>query len=174
MKRAAQRLDISSPVYVLDANVFMEAARRYYAFDLAPGFWQGLQQHAIAGRIKSIDRVKQELDRGNDDLADWADDEFKDAFASTNRQDVIDVYARVMDWAAGKSQYTDAAKHKFASGADGWLVAFANANRCVVVTHELPAPYAKNIVKLPEVCDAFGVGYVDTFAMLRALRVILN
>jgi hypothetical protein len=24
--------------YVLDANVFIEAARRYYAFDLAPPF----------------------------------------------------------------------------------------------------------------------------------------
>ncbi len=165
---------MNSPVYVLDANVFMEAPRRYYPFDLAPGFWQSLQQHAAVGRIKSIDRVKQESDRGNDDLADWADDEFKDAFASTNRQEVIDVYARVMDWAAGKSQYTDAAKHKFASGADGWLVALANVNRSGVVTHELPAPYAKNIVKLPEVCAAFDVRYVDTFAMLRALLVILN
>jgi hypothetical protein len=26
-------------VYVLDANVFIEAARRYYAFDLATRFW---------------------------------------------------------------------------------------------------------------------------------------
>ena len=26
-------------VYVLDANVFIEAARRYYAFDLVPRFW---------------------------------------------------------------------------------------------------------------------------------------
>ena len=104
---------MNSPVYVLDANVFMEASRRYYAFDLAPGFWQGLQQYAATGRIKSVDRIKQELDRGNDDLADWADAEFKDAFATTNRQDVIDVYAHVMEWVAGRSQYTDAAKDKF-------------------------------------------------------------
>lgn len=30
--------------YLLDANVLMEAARRYYAFDIAPGFWQALIQ----------------------------------------------------------------------------------------------------------------------------------
>lgn len=114
------------------------------------------------------------MDRGNDDLADWASAEFKDAFATTNRQDVIDVYARIMEWVAGRSQYTDAAKHKFASGADGWLVAFAKASRSVVVTHELPAPHARNNVKIPEVCDEFGVEYVDTFAMLRELRVTLS
>ena len=25
--------------HLLDANVFIEAAKRYYAFDLAPSFW---------------------------------------------------------------------------------------------------------------------------------------
>lgn len=32
----------SSTVYVLDANVFIEAARRYYAFDIAPVFLEGI------------------------------------------------------------------------------------------------------------------------------------
>jgi len=35
--------------YVLDANVFIEAARRYYAFDIAPPFWESLVQHAANG-----------------------------------------------------------------------------------------------------------------------------
>jgi hypothetical protein len=38
----------------------------------------------------------------------------------------------------------------------------------------MPAPYARNIVKIPEVCEAFGVDYVDTFEMLRELRVTLS
>ena len=45
--------------YVLDANVFIEAARRYYAFDLAPKFWESLVLHAADGRIQSIDRIKK-------------------------------------------------------------------------------------------------------------------
>ncbi len=55
--------------YVLDANVFIEAARRYYAFDLVPRFWESLIHHAAKGRIESIDRVKQELDKGKDEIA---------------------------------------------------------------------------------------------------------
>ncbi len=160
--------------YVLDANVFMEAARRYYAFDLAPGFWDGLLHYASVGQVKSIDRVKLELARGNDDLADWANAEFKDAFATTDRQDVIEVYARIVAWVAGRDQYTDAAKHRFASGADGWLVAFAVACNCVVVTQELPAPHSRNSVKIPEVCEEFGVEFIDTFTMLRALNIVLS
>ena len=152
----------------------MEAARRYYAFDLAPGFWRGLEQNASTGRIKSIDKVKQELDKGKDDLAEWANTEFKDAFATTNRQGVIDVYVRIMGWVAGISQYTDAAKHEFASGADGWLVAFAEACGGVIVTQEMPAPHARNKIKIPEVCHRFGVAYADTFAMLRALNIVLS
>lgn len=52
------------PVYVLDANVFIQAARRYYAFDLAPAFWRALVDHASEGRVQSIDRVLRELERG--------------------------------------------------------------------------------------------------------------
>ena len=54
--------------YLLDANVFIEAKRRYYAFDVCPGsgnVWSGI----IRGfRIQSIDRVKQELELGDDEL----------------------------------------------------------------------------------------------------------
>lgn len=62
---------MEGPEFVLDANVFIEAARRYYAFDLAPGFWESLIHYAKNGRIRSIDRVKQELERGKDQLAEW-------------------------------------------------------------------------------------------------------
>ncbi|MHB9112955.1 MAG: DUF4411 family protein, partial [Thermoleophilia bacterium] len=40
--------------YLLDANVFIEAANRYYAFDLVPAFWQALIDHATNGELLSI------------------------------------------------------------------------------------------------------------------------
>jgi len=43
------------PIYVLDANVFIEAARRYYAFDIAPAFWANLNYQATRRRIQSIE-----------------------------------------------------------------------------------------------------------------------
>ena len=162
--------------YLLDANVLMEAARRYYAFDIAPGFWQALIQHAQAGTVLSIDRVKREIDKGNDDLKNWANYDFHSWFASTNDLEVIEAYARVMQWANEQTQFIDAAKSEFAGtdNADAWLVAYALAKGCVLITHEQPARDAKARIPLPNVCQAFGIPYVDTFQMLRTLGVRLG
>lgn len=157
--------------YVLDANVFIEAARRYYAFDLAPPFWESLVHHAENSRIRSIDRIKEELERGNDELAVWARGEFSDAFASTDEEDIIGSYTQVMGWVQAQDQFSDAAKADFANGADGWLVAFAKSKGRIVVTHEVLDPNIRRKVPIPNVCDAFGVKNVDTFTMLRELGV---
>lgn len=157
--------------YVLDANVFIEAARRYYAFDLAPRFWQSLEECATSGRITSIDRVGDELAKGKDELADWAENSFADAFASTDSNDVTQFYAEIITWATDQVQFSDAAKADFAQGADGWLVAFAKAKGYTVVTHEELAPDVKRKVPIPNVCNAFGIPYVNTFQMLRSLGV---
>lgn len=160
-------------VYLLDSNVFIEAARRYYAFDLAPKFWEALVRHAEAGEIESIDRIRQELERGKDELATWAGETFAAAFASTDDTDVIQSFAEIMTWVQAQGQFSDAAKSDFASGADGWLVAYARVKDCVVVTHEVPAPDARRRVPIPNVCEAFDVPFADTFEMLRALGVRL-
>ncbi|HSF29462.1 MAG TPA: DUF4411 family protein [Candidatus Tectomicrobia bacterium] len=162
------------PIYVLDANVFIESSRRYYAFDLAPAFWQALVHHASNGRLLSIDRVKQELERGKDDLAHWVDGSFDGWFASTTQDDVLDVYRQIVAWVQRQRQYLDAAKVGFINGADGWLIAYAKAKGCGVVTHEQPAPDAKRKIPIPSVCRAFNVTFIDSFAMLRALGVKLG
>jgi hypothetical protein len=160
-----------APAFVLDANVFIEAARRYYAFDLAPRFWETLIRHARDGRIQSIDRVKQELGKGHDELADWSKTHFSDAFASTNEDDIVQCFGEIMGWIQVQNQFTNGAKADFANGADAWLVAYAKVKDCVVVTHEVPAPDAKTRIPIPNACQAFGVPFVDTFEMLRRLGV---
>ena len=162
---------MDATIYLLDANVFIEAARRYYAFDLAPKFWESLVLHAEKGEIQSIDRVKQELERGNYELATWATAQFSEVFASTDEEDVTESFSEIMSWVQVQDQFSDAAKADFASGADGWLVAYAKSKGFIVVTHEQPATDARRKVPIPNVCEAFGVSYVDTFVMLRQLGV---
>jgi len=162
---------MAEPRYVLDANVFIEAARRYYAFDLAPRFWHSLTDHAGTGRICSIDRVKDELVRGKDELADWAKTEFSHGFCSTDENEVVESLSEMMEWVQRQKQFTDFAKAEFASVADGWIVAYASVNRLIVVTHEEFAPDVKKKVPIPNVCNEFGVKYTDTFEMLRVLKV---
>jgi Domain of unknown function (DUF4411) len=68
--------------YLLDANAFIEAHRRYYAFDLCPGYWEALLAYHAAGRLYSIDRVRDELLQGDDPLADWVKSEVPEAFCT--------------------------------------------------------------------------------------------
>src|SRR3989304_6097538 len=96
-----------SPPYLLDANVFIEAAKRYYAFDIAPGFWQKLAQLAGQVRVRRVDRVQKELMKGNDQLADWAKNHFAGAFLSTDEPQVIAKYQEVMRWVSAQGQFFD-------------------------------------------------------------------
>jgi len=50
--------------YILDANVFIEAYKRYYAFDLCPGFWRSIEHYGAQGKLASIDRVRDVLREG--------------------------------------------------------------------------------------------------------------
>ena len=79
-----------------------------------------------------------------------------------------------MIWSQGQAQFTTAAKAEFARVADGWLVAYALAKVCIVVTHEQFNLEAKARIMIPNACQAFGVKYVDTFQMMRELGVRLG
>ena len=160
-------------VFVLDTNVFVEAAKRYYAFDIAPAFWDMLIAQAQNGHIVSIDRVKDELLRGKDDLAQWANGQFHSHFASTNHQAVLDAYRNIIQWAYNQPQFKEEAKADFAraDNADAWVVAYARVKGYVVVTQERYDPNIRRKIKIPNVCQAFGVPYVDTFEMLRQLKI---
>jgi hypothetical protein len=165
----------SSRVFLLDANVFIEAKRRYYAFELCPGFWDCLVWHHGTARIQSIDRVKQELERGGDDLSDWVASAMPEqCFASTNNMDVTGIFGQMVTWVQGQAQFLSGAKAEFSAGSDGWLIAYAKANNLVLVTHEIFAPDARRKVPIPNVCEAFGVIYVDTFSMLKELNVAFS
>jgi hypothetical protein len=165
----------SSRPFLLDANIFIEAHRHYYAFDIAPPFWMALINHAKNGRLLSIDRIfEKELKRGGDKLADWASGSFHEFFVSTDDEEVIEAYREIMVWSEGHTQFTRAAKAEFADVPDSWLVAYALAKDCIVVAREQFSPEAKARIKIPNACKAFGVDYVDTFQMMRALGVRLG
>src|SRR5262249_41081232 len=146
-------------------------------FDICPGFWRSLIHHHGNGRIFSIDRVRNELlaGRKTEDLVRWAADEVPGSFfLQADDEDTATVYTEIMLWAQRHPRYFDYAKAKFATGADGWLVAYAKVHGAVVVTNEQPAPDSKREIKLPDVCDQFGVKYSDSFYMLRDLGVRLD
>jgi hypothetical protein len=160
--------------YLLDSNVFIEAKRRYYAFNICPGFWDALVVHAENSTIKSIDRIKTfELQEGHvdDELKIWANTIISSKFfAISNEEDVLLKYAEIMAWVNSQPRFFPFAIAEFASSVDGWLIAYAKAKELILVTHEGRRPESKRSVMIPDVCDAVGVRCVDTFQMLQALH----
>lgn len=157
--------------FLLDADVLIQAHRSYYAFDLCPGYWDAL---ATAGRrVATIDKVREELRRGNEDdpLRLWLEARAAAFIASTDDEETKRWVGEAFAWVRGNPQYLPVAEKVFSESADGWLVAHAKAARWVVVTRERPAPASKREVKVPDVCQQFGVECIDTFAMLRELGV---
>ncbi len=160
--------------YLVDSDALITAKDLYYAFDLCPGFWKSLLHYHREGRVFSIDRVRNELlmGRSNEDLVQWVKNDVPDEFfLPVDTDELARVYAEIMMWVQRHPDYFDHAKAKFATGADGWLVACARVWGATVVTNEQPAPESRRDVKLPDVCDEFRVLRQDTFVMLRALGV---
>jgi hypothetical protein len=158
--------------YVLDSDIFIQAKRNHYRFTVCPGFWDALEFFHREGRVVSIDKVKAELERGKDDLTDWVKTKVPSTFfRSTNEQRVLMAFSEIMAWSEQQERYSQGAKEKFAEGADPWLIAFAKAGDLVLVTHEVPAEFSKNSIKIPDVCLAFQVEWIDPFEMLECLGV---
>jgi hypothetical protein len=160
--------------YVLDSDVFIAAKNSYYAFSICPGFWDSLIHHHHEDHVCSIDRVRGELLAGNktEDLVLWVRGSLPTSFfRDTAEAAVLRAYTEIMLWVQRNSQYFDHAKAKFATEADGWLVAYALVHEITVVTNEQPRPQSRSRILLPDVCDHFNVAYTDTFLMLKDLLV---
>lgn len=52
-------------MYLLDANVFIEAHQRYYGMDFVPGFWDWLWDAFTVGRLASVEKISGELSKGS-------------------------------------------------------------------------------------------------------------
>ena len=156
--------------YAVDANVLINAHRLYYSFGICPGFWESLVYLHGQGQVFSIDRVRDELTGKGNQLATWAENNILDGcFESTDTPAIILVYGQLVTWVNGQQQFSAAARAEFSQKADAWLIAYARVTGATLVTHEVFNAEIRRKVPIPNVCAAFNVAYVDTFAMLSAL-----
>ena len=159
--------------FVLDTNFFIQAFHAHYPMDVVPSFWQKVELLAEQNQLISIDKVQAELSQHENDLKDWCEnklpsDFFKDTFT------VLPEYGSLANWASAPStQYTTQAINQFLdiNEADAWLVAYGLANDLSIVTYEQSAPLSKKIIKIPDVCRAFGVQCFHPIEMFRSLGV---
>lgn len=161
--------------YLFDSNTFMEAARLYYSFELAPGFWDWLISDPMRGQIASIEAVRDEIGNGNGDLVKWAAQTAPTDFWRLPTQDTVDAAQELSRWATDpKRNFKQAAVDQFLDSCDYWLIAEAMASGLRVVTREVSAPGSKKSIKIPDVCVPFGVSCDQPFAVYQKLGLRLT
>jgi hypothetical protein len=151
----------------LDSDVFIQAKRIYYPFDIFPGFWAFLDRQIEAQTIKSPYEVFIELCRYGDQLSDWARGHRDRGFFREPDDAVQQNFTDIADYV--QDTYEEAFASKFLSDADPWVIAHAKTDGGTVVTIEKIVGQDSKRVKIPNVCREFDVPFIDTFEMLREL-----
>ena len=157
-------------LYLLDANMLIDAARDYYPVKRVPQFWEWILAQAKAGRIKLPDEIHGEVIEGRgDDLVDWI--KLKDVKQSLvfDEEPDIELVNRVV--ADGYAPDLTEAELE-AVGHDPFLIGYALVEpdtRCVVTTERSKPRKQRQNRKIPDVCLDLGVRSIDTFQLIRDL-----
>lgn len=162
-------------MFLVDANVMINAARTYYGFDLAPGFWDWFLQQIHSENIASVQAVFDELKAGTDQLAEWAKQEVPTQAWRLPGQDAWDHMATLVNWAAyAPVEFYASAQTEFARSADLFLTSQAAELEATLVTFERSNPASKRRVLIPDAAAQVGVQFVDPFTMFRTLGLTLT
>lgn len=166
--------------FLIDSNSFMTPYRLYYAPDLVPSFWTKLSKCAKSGKLILLDMVKNEIDKGQDDLADWLKVQSEFIICNHKSIEIIKKYQEVLQYIQTCGLYKEQALHTWAQGnvADPWLIAAAAVNDYIIITSEVPSGgLSKNTpnknAKIPDVARAFGVKTNNLYYMMRQLKIII-
>jgi hypothetical protein len=156
--------------YLLDTNVFIEAKNSHYGFDFCPAFWDWLDAANTKGLVFSIEKVRDELIAGDDELAEWAKARGSEFFLPPDDA-MVSSLAAVSTW-AHNGHYIPAALSQFLQVADYYLVAHSLAHDFVTVTHEkIAANNSARKIKIPDACIGLGIKSMTPYEMLRTERV---
>ena len=150
--------------YLLDANVFIQVKNLHYGLDFCPSFWDWLILSNDKQKVFSIEKVGDEIEAGNDELAEWAEQRGPDFFLKPDSS-MLSALGKVSAWVTVQN-YDPAAVNAFFQVADYYLVAFAIGHEHVIVTHEIASPSTKRI-KIPNVCIGLGIKCLTPYEMLR-------
>ena len=152
--------------YLLDANCFIEAQNRFYSIDFCPGYWDWLKQQNKLGNLFSIDKIRAEVIKKEDNAANWAKQIGKGFFLPVD-EDATEKLKDINIWAANAG-YKEQLVRKFQNSNDQYLVAYGLAHGHTVVTHETLNANQRNAIKIPAACLGCKIHCMTIFEVLRA------
>jgi hypothetical protein len=158
--------------YWLDTDVYLQAANGVLAFDIAPEFWNLLEDSAnneIIGSPRHVYIELVEISGRDDEIAKWARKQrtIGRLFVDPD-ETVLQHYTIIADYVNQNCDQSEG--DKFLNGADAWVIAHAMAGGTVAVSQEKMVGQGSKMVKVPNVCAHFSVPCIKTDDLLRDLR----
>ena len=155
-------------LYLLDANVLIDANRDYYPLGRVPEFWHWLVDRATKQQVKVPLEVYEEVLAGKeDDLTRWLK---KNRDALLLDEDVDETLVAGVTDRGYAPDLTDEEVERV--GRDPFLIAYALANPAqrTVVTTEISRPKKQRANRhIPDVCDDLHVFHCNTYQFIEAL-----
>ena len=156
-------------LFLLDANVLIDANRDYYSFDVVPEFWSWLIHMGNQDRVKIPLEAYEEIKDGNDNLALWAKEMSAEEALLFPEETNIELVQTVIQEGYAPD-LSDIEIEKI--GRDPFLIAYALndiRNRCLVTT-EKSAPGKKRANRrIPDVCNDLSITSCHTFIFVKKL-----
>ncbi len=159
-------------LYLLDANILINANNSYYPIGQVPEFWSWLRHQGETGQVKIPREIFEEIQAGRkdgDSLLDWIADAGSEAALLLDEDVDPNLVQRVVvDGYA--SDLTDVEVEKL--GRDPFLIAYGLANvvdRCVVTAEVSAAKKQRQNKRIPDACRVLLVPCCGPFDLNRAL-----
>lgn len=155
-------------LYLLDANVLIDANRDYYPLERVPEFWAWLVDCGNSQRAKIPLEMYEEILAGKkDDLTHWLKDRRNALLLDESVEELL--VAQVTDNGYAHDLTEEEVER---IGRDPFLIAYALADRTqrTVVTTEVSRPKKRRANRhLPDVCDDLGVRHCNTYKFIQEL-----
>ena len=156
-------------LYLLDANVLIDANRDYYPITRIPEFWDWLEHQGTQDNLKLPLEMFEEIKEGSDDPSLWSKEIAVRNAILLNEEAHVATVQRVLHEGYGPDLSDDEIEQV---GRDPFLIAYALAaqgDRCVVTTERSKPRRTRARRHVPDVCSSLHVPCIDTFEFVRAL-----
>lgn len=155
--------------YLLDSNTYIQAKNFHYNMTFCPAYWEWLDLQYEEGYIASTSSVYDELYQYGDELSNWVK-ERKEQFISIEDNATQQKYAEIVQHVYDLKNKNPNKVDLFLSKADPWLIAKACVTGAQLVTHERKVSSDSKDIKIPNICEIFGVECLSTFQVLQELN----
>jgi len=148
-------------MYSIDSGALIDAWVRKYPPDVLPTLWDNISDLVASQKILAPEEVLLELERGDDDLFDWAK-ERSEMFVSPDNA-IQDCVSQIVN------TYPTFLPDRAADGiwADPYVIAVAQVHGGIVVTSELLAPSSAKNLKIPNICNDLDIECLSALEFIR-------